>query len=409
MTQVVPPADLPLLPPTERLYWTQPQAHHFTARVLGVRGQAVALDRTLFYPEGGGQPCDAGTLTWHADSAQVTDVQSGGGGVIWHTLTGSMPAVGENVSGDLDATRRYRHSQRHTAEHLLAQAFFRVQPSFAVRSVSMRGPECTLDLAGQPGEGHVQAAQALLTGMLRGDLTLDTRIVWPDKLAAYPLRRPPQVSGEVRVVLFREPDGRIWEASACGGTHLPRASQAAPVVILRLERLKGDLTRVTFMAGEEASEQLMQVYAGSVALARSFSTGLNDLPARVQELRGSLERSAAESAALRRRLADALLSAAGRQPLVGGSFALLHLDDDTLLRPLLERATGQAASVTAAVCPSGACGVASSLPDRPAGSLLHAWLSLAGGRGGGRPELAQGQAGDPQAFAAAALEWAAHP
>ena len=392
------------LPATERLYWTQPQARTFEAVVLAVQGQRVAVNRTLFYPEGGGQPCDTGTLRWNGEQASVIDVQKEGG-VIWHTLEGDVPVMGQPVGGELNWARRYRHSQRHTAEHLLAQAFSRIQPSFGVRAVSMRGPECTLDLAGQPSEADARAALQLLRTMQRHDLSLSTVMVQPNDLGRYPLRRPPQVNGEVRVVLFGTPDGDIWEASACGGTHLPLASQAAPVVVTRQEHIKNGLTRVTFMAGEEATERLEQVYGQATALAHTFSTGLEVLPARVQSMRDDLLNTTAELDRLRRQVAAFRLAGAERQPLAGGSFALLELDDEQLLRPLLDAALEQGQGVTAVLCASGQCGIASTLPQFPAGTLLRSWLDLAGGRGGGRPELAQGQTTQPERFREAALAW----
>ena len=393
----------PLSPATEKLYWTRPQDRTFTATVTAVDGQRLALGRTLFYPEGGGQPCDTGTLAWAGGNGQVTDVQKEGE-TVWHTLEGQPPEVGAQVTGTLDWARRYRHSQRHTAEHLLAQAFWRVNPAFRVRSVSMRGPECTLDLAGQPGESHVLAAQALLQGALREGLTLETVMVAADALSAYPLRRPPQVEGEVRVVLFREPGGKVWEASACGGTHLPFGVQAAPVVVLKTERVKGDLTRVTFMAGEEATERLSGVYTQAQTMARGFSVGVERLPERVADLQAELKAAQDTAAALRRQLAAGMLAQAEWNPVPGGRFALLQTPDDLLL-PVLEEAGHEPGSLSVVLTAGGRCGAASTLPEYPAQTLLRGWLAQAGGRGGGRPELAQGQAELPEDFRQAVQAW----
>jgi alanyl-tRNA synthetase len=399
------------LPPTQKLYWTRPQDRAFTATVTVVEGQRIALDRTLFYPEGGGQSSDAGTLDWPGHTAQVTDIQKekGNGETIWHTLggplpAGGMPEVGTEVSGTLDWGRRYRHSQRHTAEHLLAQAFWRVNPAFGVRSVGMRGPECTLDLAGQPGESHVQAAQALLAGMLREGLHLETRMVSAAGLDAYPLRRPPQVEGEVRVVLFRESGGAIWEASACGGTHLPFGVQAAPVVVLRTERIKGDLTRVTFMAGEEATERLSSVYGQAQTLARGFSVGIERLPERVADLQAELSRTQADAQLLRRQLATGILRQADWKAVLDGRVAFVETPDDLLL-PVLEAAGSEPGRLTVVLAGNGRCGVVSTLPEYPAQTLLRGWLAPSGGRGGGRNELAQGQTERVDEFRHAVQDW----
>ncbi|WP_407570662.1 alanyl-tRNA editing protein [Deinococcus altitudinis] len=398
----------PLSPATEKLYWTRPQERTFTATVTATDGQRVALDRTLFYPEGGGQPCDSGTLDWPGHTAQVSDVQKdngrAAGETVWHTLDGQPPEVGSRVTGTLDWARRYRHSQRHTAEHLLAQAFWRVNPAFGVRSVSMRGPECTLDLAGQPGESHVLAAQNILTERLREGLTLQTVMVGADQLSAYPLRRPPQVEGEVRVVLFRDADGEVWEASACGGTHLPVGVQAAPVVILRTERVKNELTRVTFMAGEEATERLSAVYGQAQALARGFSVGMERLPERVADLQAELRAAQEAAAALRRQLAAGMLAQAEWKPMAEGRFAWLETADDLLL-PVLEAAGNQPGSLSVVLAPDGSCGVASGMAEYPAQTLLKGWLAQSGGRGGGRAELARGATPQPELFRNAVLGW----
>ena len=412
----LPAADLPVSgpPPTEKLYWSQPQERTFTAMVTAVNGQHIALDRTLFYPEGGGQSCDAGTLLWEGGGAQVSDVQKTGD-IIWHTLEGQPPTVGSGVTGTLDWRRRFRHSQRHTAEHLLAQAFWRVNPAFGVRSVGMRGPECTLDLAGQPGESHVLAAQNLLTEMLREGLSLETVMVPAEALEAYPLRRPPQVSGQVRVVLFREPGGAIWEASACGGTHLPQGVQAAPVVVLKTERVRNDLTRVTFMAGEEATERLSAVYAKAQALARGFSLGIERLPERVAQLQAELNEMERRLTTTHRELAAQVLRQASWNNIPGGEAALVQpgealpnlprLEQDELVPYVLELAARRPECVVVVLAPDGGCGVASSLPEYSARTLLNGWLAQSGGRGGGRPELARGATERPGDFRLAVQTW----
>ena len=404
----------PAPPSTERLYWSQPQARTFAATVTATRGQNVALDQTLFYPEGGGQSCDAGTLLWESGGALVKDVQKSGN-TLWHTLEGQPPTVGSEVTGTLDWGQRSRHSQRHTAEHLLAQAFWRVNAAFGVRSVGMRGPECTLDLAGQPGESHVQAAQALLSETLREGLNLETVMVPAGALDAYPLRRPPQVSGQVRVVLFREPGGAIWEASACGGTHLPTGAQAAPVVVLKTERIKHDLTRVTFMAGEEAQERLSGVYAQAQALARGFSVGIDWLPERVTQLQDELKGAERRLTTAHRELASQALRQATWHRIPGGELALVQpadtlpdlpqLEQDELVPYVLELAAQRPDCVVVVLAPDGGCGVASSLPDYPAHTLLRAWLAQSEGRGGGRPELARGATERPEDFRNAVLAW----
>ena len=389
---------------TELLFREDPRATAFTARVEAVQGNRVRLDRTLFYAEAGGQSADAGDLRWPGGAARVTDVQKDAGEV-WHTLAGPLPDIGAEVAGELDWRRRYRHMQRHSAEHLLAQAFLRVNPAFQVRSVSMRSPVCTLDLAGDPTPDDARAAEALAMEVLARDLPIETFEVPDTALGAYPLRRPAQVSGVVRLVGVRDGED-WWELVACGGTHLSSTALAAPVVVTGSERVRG-LTRVSFMAGEEATEHLGELQRQAAGMAQTLSVPVERLPER-------LDATLAELAGLRQALdaaregwAGALLVGAAPQAAPQGlALRLLWLPLPELVTPVLKAASAYAATVTVALTEGGRCGVASGSPAGHAGNLLRDWLAASGGRGGGKAEFAQGQTPDPEAFEQAARAWA---
>lgn len=390
---------------TRLLFRENPRATTFSARVEEVDGARVRLDRTLFYPEGGGQSPDLGTLAWEGHTAQVSDVQKGAGGAVWHTLEGGLPGLGQAVEGEIDWRTRYRHMQRHSAEHLLAQAYLRVNPAFRVRSVSMRSPLCTLDFEGEPTEADARAAETLLQGVIARDLPIEVFEVEDRELGNYPLRRPALVTGRVRLVGLREGEG-WWELIACGGTHLPSTAFVAPMVVLGQERVRG-LTRVSFMAGEEATEYLGEVYRAASGAARTLSVP-------VERLQERLEASLSEHEGLRRELEAALAGWAAA--LVGQATALaapngaalrvVELAHSGLVTPALKAAAGLSATVTAVVAPDGRCGVASGSPDLHAGELMRGWLAASGGRGGGKADLAQGQTSDPAAFLLAARSWA---
>ncbi|MPY65690.1 alanyl-tRNA editing protein [Deinococcus sp. SDU3-2] len=383
---------------TRLLYYDEPTQLSFAATVTAVEAGRVALDATAFHPEGGGQNADTGVLRWDGGEARVTDTQKDRAtGSIWHTLEGSPPPMGTPVTGEVDAARRWRQMARHSGEHLLAQAFFRINPAFRVAAVGMRGPDCTLDLEGFPTEADAQAAEGLLRETLaRHDLTLETRVVPEAELPSYPLRRPPQVRGQVRLVIFRDEAGVPFDVSACGGVHVPRAGMAAPVAVLRTERIRSGLTRVVFRAGEEAAEFLTATYRDARALAQGFSVGVPDLPARVAALVTERDALKVEAAALRTRLAAALVAAAPVGEVAGVPLRTLNLDDPTLLPDVL--AATPPSEVCAAVTPGGRCGVGSGRAEVPAGALLGEVLKGTGGRGGGRADLAQGQTADPAAF-----------
>ncbi|GGK14509.1 serine-tRNA(Ala) deacylase [Deinococcus malanensis] len=389
---------------TRPLYHEDPAQLTFAATVLDVQAHEIALDATAFYPEGGGQNTDIGVLRWSGTEARMVAARKDKTtGVIWHALAGDLPPPGTVVTGEVDAAVRWRHAQRHSGEHLLAQTFARVNPVFQVAAVSMRSPECTLDLRGDPAESHVRAAEALLRETLgRRDLQLHTPTVAEDQLSSYPLRRETQVRGQVRLVIFQEPGGAPFDVSACGGTHVPRAGLAAPVVILRTERQKAGLTRVVFMAGEEAAEYLSGVYHSARTLAQGFSVPVERLPERVAALTAERDTLRVAADVLREQLAGALLEARPLQAAGTVPLREIQLDAPELLAPLLARVpTG---TVVVAYTPQGRCGVGSALPGVNAGEVLRTALARAGGKGGGRAELAQGNTGDVQLFSEAVRE-----
>jgi misacylated tRNA(Ala) deacylase len=109
---------------SDPLYHTDAYLREFEARVVAVAGAEVALDRTAFYPAGGGQPHDQGSIAWASGQSRVTDVRKREG-EIWHVLEGSAPAPGETVRGALDWDRRYQLMRTHTAMHILCGVIWR--------------------------------------------------------------------------------------------------------------------------------------------------------------------------------------------------------------------------------------------------------------------------------------------
>lgn len=109
---------------TAALYHTDAYLKEFDASVTAVEGQAVGLDRTAFYPGGGGQPADVGALSFGGQIAAVAKVRKAGN-VVWHELEGALPSVGDSVKGVIDWERRYQLMRTHTAMHILCGVIFR--------------------------------------------------------------------------------------------------------------------------------------------------------------------------------------------------------------------------------------------------------------------------------------------
>jgi len=386
-----------------QLYDLYPYQKSFEAEVVALENQSVALGQTLFYPEGGGQNSDAGVLEWDLGQARVVSLEKRGG-VVWHELEGEIPPLGTALEGFINWPARYRHMQRHSAEHLLAQAFLRVNPAFRVQAVSMRSPECTLDFEGHPTEADAQQAARVFMEAVYRNLSIRSFEVPDSDLEHYLLRRAPKVSGLVRLVVVddaEDPSG-FWEVSACGGTHLARAGEAGPLLIHRLERVKAGLTRVVFSAGWEAFEQLSHTYADAGGLAQSFSSGLPQLVSRVEGLRE-------EHAQLKKSLEDVRLEnarfrveAAPSYKLSEGILKVLEVESSEWLAPVV-KAMGTLERTLGIVYCAGKVAVTSTLETR-AGEVLRGLLKASGGKGGGKPELTQGSA-DPEKLKSAIEQW----
>ena len=380
------------LPATERLDQIDSYTTAFHARVDAVDSVEgalwVALDRTAFYPESGGQPADAGTLAGlRVDDVQVRD------GTVWHRVEGGSIEVGDDVAGEVDWERRFRHMQRHSAQHLLSQAFLRVNEAFTTQSVSLSGPDCTLDLGGDPTPASLHQAEALVNRYAYANLDIAAFEVDEAEIDRYPLRRPPKVGGRIRLVKMGD-----VELSACGGTHLHSTAEAAPIKVLGAESIRGGLTRVTFRAGLEALDDYGLKHRVATDVAASFSAGVREAPERVAALHASATDAQRALAAARERIAglmaDRLRDEAARDDGVAVVDVLLEPDDVELLRPLGQALMASERTVAVLACrtPEKALLLLARSPDlaldlRP---VLRAALEPIEGKGGGRPELVQG-------------------
>ncbi len=284
-----------------RLYHQLPYESCFTARVVrawseGGKHYAV-LDQTLFYPTAGGQLNDTGTL----GGVRVLDVKEDAKakGDVIHVLETPLEE-GQEVEGQLDWTRRYRHMQRHTAEHTLAQALWRAA-GWETLAVNMSGPVCTLDFSGQPDEATIRQGEALANWAVYANTPVKTFWLEDSELDRYPLRRAPKVSGRIRIV---EIEG--WDRVACGGTHVARTGEAGPIKIVKYERYKGG-TRVYFMAGWEALEAFNQEHALLTRIAEKFSAHYLEVERPIHNLRDDYFRLKGENHALKEELAERVM------------------------------------------------------------------------------------------------------
>lgn len=381
---------------TEKLYWADPFAAAFEATagpgMLGGKPTLV-LDRTLFYPESGGQLADAGTLVVGGRELRVTDVQVDDDGVIHHFVEGE-PATGV-ATGKLDVARRRDHMAQHTAQHALSRALVDVARAETVSS-RLGASSCTIDVAGVVDERALARAEELVNSIVTDDVVVRQLFPTAEELPKLPLRRPPKVDRGVRVI-----DIEGFDMSPCGGTHCTRTGQIGAVRVVGLEKYKGGW-RVAFHAGRRALDDARRKEAVLGELARDFTCGLLDVGQSVAKLRADLKARTDALAATRGELvellADRILAAhppcAGAQRIV----VLREHDDLGMLRTLAGRLASREDVVAFCAAPDDkSAGDWSIVVQRGArtdfdcGAWLKAAAAASGGRGGGRPERAEGR------------------
>ena len=377
-----------------RLYREDAYLREFAGEVTAVRDvegrPAIALSQTAFYPTAGGQPCDLGLLS----RFKVTDVREEGDEV-WHALDGGPPPkMGEPLDGAIDWDRRFDHMQQHSGQHVLSQAFLRALDAQTV-SVHM-GTTCTLDVAvpALDAAGAVRA-ESLANTVVMENRPVIIREVDAGSVAGLGLRRPPKVTGLIRVVEVEN-----FDRSACGGTHVRACGEIGPIVIRGWERYKGGV-RVDFVCGWRALRDARERLALVRDLAGQLSVGeheVRDTITRLRERARELERDAGE---VRTRLlvyeAAELVEAARRSTgpdetvIIAAAFTGRPIEE---LRALARVVTAKDRCVVIfATDPDRRMIVARSPAlSVDASAILREALSAHNGRGGGKPEAAEGMA-----------------
>ena len=417
--------------PTQRLYYQDPWLHRFEARIVAQtrwqRAVSIILDRSAFYPESGGQMADRGHIlaagqspqgaaegppgsnrlldsgkpdSGKADSGEVyphetpvavIDVQVDDAGLVHHIVSGQIPAIDAPVQGVIDMARRRAHMALHTGQHILSRALL---DEARAETISSRLGEtgCTIDTprANIP-ERELARAEALVNRVIDDDLPIRAFFPEPGELESLSLRRAPKVEDHIRVVVVGG-----FDASPCGGTHCTGTAQVGLVAITGAERYKGG-TRIHFTAGARARNELMEHSRLLRELGRSFSSTPDGVPTAVERLRGELRDARGEIKSMHLARAEHSASQLIAQARQAGSARVIATIDGgpEALRAVAKRIAAEsdldcflASPVEGGTHVIIACGRESSLD---CGQLLKDLTARIGGRGGGRPDRAEGR------------------
>ena len=258
----------------ERQYLTDPYQVEFESEVREVvaldgGNTGVYLEKTLFYPESGGQPADRGAL----NGRDVMDVRETDRGVM-HVVEGDF-TIGDKARGKVDWKRRFDHMQQHSGQHLLSRVFL---DDHGLRTIGFHLGErtCTIDLDGESvSEKQCASVERRCNELIWENISIGDRTVSREeyeKISSGDVRsRLPEDAKEVRIVEISELD-----QSTCCGTHVRATGEIGMIKILRVERVKGG-PRIEFVCGVRALEDYAGKHAMLLSLAGRFSTDWTEL------------------------------------------------------------------------------------------------------------------------------------
>ena len=369
---------------TERLYYTDSHLTGFRAVIIDASSdrRRIYLNRTAFYPTSGGQPHDLGTI----NGVELIEVVDEEDGRIAHVLTAPLDAT--EATGHVDWVRRFDHMQQHTGQHLLSAVLLDL---CGAQTVGFHlGPDAsTIDIAKASLEPH-EVRQAVERA---NQIVFENRpvtVTFRHSSEDLGLRKPTEREGEIRIVSIKDLDH-----SACGGTHVRATGEIGPILIRRLEKVRGNV-RVEFLCGMRAVKRAQADYQALANIGRAFSATLDETPALVTATLQKLQDLDKTS----RKMGMELAQAKGRQ-----------LYTDTQPSPDgLRRVRCQVPAITdeirseAQAFTVGAKAVFLAIVEDPPSLLLAAskdsginadqivkeLVTKAGGRGGGNPTVAQG-------------------
>jgi alanyl-tRNA synthetase len=380
---------------SDRIYYTDPYSTRFDATIVAIESapdgrRAILLDRTAFYPTSGGQPFDTGTIA----STRVVDVVDTDDGRILHVVDGASPEgslrSGGAVEGQIDWPRRFDHMQQHTGQHVLSAAFDRL---LKVRTVSFHlgAASSTIDLDREVSGEEIAAAESEANRIVWEDRPVTIRFANADEAAALPLRKEPTREGVLRLIEVED-----FDVSACGGTHVHRTGAIGIIVVASSERFRGG-SRVEFLCGGRALAGYRALRSSVTNSVRLLSVLPGELPAAIERIQNDAKDLRRELKDLQARLAsyEAASLAAAAEP-VGPARATVKALDGwdanglKLIASTIVETPGHVAILLSAPAPSSLVVARSRDLTLDSAALLKQMTGKFGGKGGGRPEMAQG-------------------
>jgi alanyl-tRNA synthetase len=382
-------------PPTELMFYKEPYKRDFQAKVLQVFGGEVVLDRTCFYPEGGGQESDVGTI----DGLPVTHVRKAGA-VVLHEVSGDLSALkpGHTVRGEVDWARRRQLMQHHTGAHIINAAARQVLG----KHVWQAGANKTVELArldvthyqSISGE-EMQRIEDVANDMVLRDVQVDSGFEErssAERAHGFRLYQGGAVPGrDIRVVNILGED-----VEACGGTHCTHTGEVGLIKITGAKRIQDGVVRIEFVAGKAAYDHVRAEERLLEESAEKLGVQARDLPATAAKLSEELKALRKERERTERSGAKEIARQLASEAKDGIVIRLLD-HPRALVQEISRELSSDIAlkfSAVACGCESPSVFISSSTKGFPAGETGKSVASHLGMKGGGKPDFAQFMAKD---------------
>ena len=400
------------MPDSDRLYYSDSFLKTFSATVAQSRelpgssdGEAIwqlSLDRSAFYPTSGGQPFDTGLLSTTSPAGSSLDipvdqVEEDEDGTVWHFVRKPL-APNTQIAGHIDWDRRFDHMQQHTGQHLLSAVFMRELHAPTV-SFHLGEKSSTIDLTtGTIAHHSLERVEKIVNEIIGEDRPVTASFVSRSEseamLASGELRKLPDREGTIRVITIADLD-----RNACGGTHVRSTGQIGGLLIRGVEKVSRGV-RVEFVCGLRAVRAARADAAILTETAGLLSTGAPELPGLIKQMLAESKHVSKERQKLREELAtyhaaELVMSA----PLENGLRLIVRSwkdRDRDFVKLLASRSAAAAQSTVVFFCAEDADPVRVFLARSPdlklnCGVILREALAGLGLRGGGSPDLAQGE------------------
>ena len=365
---------------TEKLFYQDSHRSTFTAIVQEVRpsgnGYEIILDRTAFFPEGGGQSSDTGSL----GGVSVSDVQEIDGKIIHYT---DGPLVeGTEVEGCIDWTERFSKMQQHTGEHIVSG---QIQNIYGYHNVGFHlgTDSVTLDFNGVVPKEKLHEIEQLANEAVAKNLPVQVLYPTDEELSKISYRSKIEIEGQVRIVVI---DG--YDVCACCAPHVKKTGEIGLIKLVGMQNYKGGV-RISMLCGFRALEDYYQKEKNNREIAVMLSAKEYETAVEVERLQEELAMKKAKIAELERKFLEQKVETLD---ISGEIVCLFEETDPVMTRELVNLLLKKGAKMAAVFSGNEREGYryvlgSRSLDVRKNGKLLNEAFH---GRGGGKPEMVQG-------------------